>query len=363
MKLLSLNLQNFRNLVPLNITLHSYFNVFFGDNGAGKTSVLEAIYYLGMGRSFRCKHADHIIQHMIDSFFVTAVIKHADQQLTTNLGLERQREGVTRMRLNENDVRSRAEFAKQLPVLLINSDSYKLLESGPAHRRSFMNAGLFHVEHLFHDCWKRMNKSLQQRNAGLKQRIGRDQLALWTDEFCMAANEMHGYRKQYVEKLTQVFQEVLSEIFPIDGLSLRYYPGWDDSNELRQLIDDNIALDYKVGFTSHGPHKADLIFEINGVPAVNVLSRGQQKLFVYALGLAQGKLMHAERGFGSVYLIDDLPSELDAEKTSHLLNALRGIDSQVFLTGVYAADFSKFLDQEHTKMFHVKHGEVTEEVI
>jgi DNA replication and repair protein RecF len=340
------------------LDLNDGINILYGDNGSGKTSFLEAIYFLSMGRSFRSQLLRYIITYNSDQFVIFARIKD-EKDAVIPIGIERARNGYSHTRIDGENINTQIQFTKLLPLQLINTNSYHLLESGPKYRRQFIDWGVFHVEHSFLACWQRMRRALKQRNAVLKQGAKKEQIQLWDKELVAAGVILHELRDSYISNLIPLITELFRKLLYKTELSLEYYPGWDTSKSLQKMLAENLDQDLKFKYTTVGPQKADLRLRINSLPAQDVLSRGQQKLLIFALRLAQGLLLYKQTGKNCVYLIDDLASELDVERRRHVLNILKNINAQTFITGINRADLEDLLYEQNTLMFHVKHGEIT----
>jgi len=355
----SLQITRLRNITNAEITCSSQFNLFFGDNAAGKTSVLEAIYYLGTGKSFRTHHHDRVIQH--DENHLTLFTRlHLDSG-SVQIGLQRLRDGSLQIRMNEESMRSIAEISHVLPIQFIGSDSHRILSDGPKCRRQFLDWGLFHTNPNFFAQWKHFQKILTQRNAALKARASRNELLIWNNQFAEAGETLNTMRKAYVDDFFPVFDEIIRILLSNTPISLDYSPGWDKNHALETCLNQNVSRETMVGHSLYGPHRADLMVSATGLPAQDALSQGQQKLVSYALRLAQGIHLQSCTAKNPIYLIDDLPSELDPEKRSLVTNILTGLRAQVFVTGIDSCDLEEILALAgDNRLFHVKHGAVME---
>ncbi len=402
MPLRSLAIKHLRNLRDVNIALGERFNIISGLNGSGKTSLLEAIHILSLGRSFRSRSADPLIHYDNDSF---SVFSRLDTSEGSNLplGIERRRNGQLSIRLDAEPVQSIAKLAELLPLQLINPDSYHLLEAGPKYRRQFLDWGVFHVEHQFFSDWQRFQKLLRQRNAALKsQNAPKEEVQLWDNDFAAVANQINVYRRAYVEAFIPVFSEVLAQLFTASTITLGYSAGWDEEKGLEAVLQGAFFRDKAMGHTQYGPHRADLLLQIDGRPAHEVLSRGQQKLVVCALRLAQGRLFNvgaapcghppaqsltalegstpgseglqsgerpaappiqdtvsSSRQSVCCYLVDDLPSELDNEACGRVISVLRSLNAQVFITSIEQKPLSQWIDTSESHIFRVQDGAFT----
>lgn len=280
------------------------------------------------------------------------------------IGIERSLNGESKIRIASENIASAAELAKLLPIQLITQNSFTFLNGGPKYKRKFIDWGVFHVEPIFFPVWQETNRILKQRNAALKNNLRRDFVEPWDDQLNKAGQELHQLRKNYINKLLPIISDLLPVILDGYPIDINYYAGWDTDLALKDILTAGLQRDYKLGFTSSGPHRADLHLTINNIPIQDVLSRGQQKLFIFALYLAQGILLKQLTNKQCLYLIDDLPAELDEKKRQTMIEILRKIDAQIFVTGLAKEYFSSFMNLQDIKLFHVEHGEVaTQQII
>jgi DNA replication and repair protein RecF len=357
MKLNSIEISHFRNLENTSIHLGQGVNLFYGQNGSGKTSFLEAIFYLGFGRSFRSRHITRIIQHGAPSFSIFCQLSQ-NNQIFLPVGLERKRDCPSyNLRIGGKPATSLVEVAKILPIQLINADSHLLLTAGPLTRRQFLDWGVFHVEPRFYLLWQRANRIIKQRNASLKSARTYQDLAAWDEELVACSAQLDACRRNYINQLTPILKPMLNLLLEREDYSIHYSPGWSEKHPLEKSYIDNFERDRQFGYTQHGPHRADLQLKVKNYPAQDVLSQGQQKLAAYALRLAQGKLLHTQMGLDCLYLIDDLPSELDPSKRLLVSTIIKDINAQALITGIEPEIFAQLFPSD-TKTFHVEHGQV-----
>ncbi|WP_148252396.1 DNA replication/repair protein RecF [Aidingimonas lacisalsi] len=345
-----------RNLVETDCQPGAGVNVIVGANGSGKTSLLEGIHILGMGRSFRTHQLKHTIAHSTDAM---ALHGRLVGDPPVPLGVRRTRaSNELEMRMAGEKVSRISRLVEALPLQLINPDAFRLLEGSPTTRREFLDWGVFHVKHEFLATWRRVKRALKHRNALLRHdRMDKRSLDAWDHELTYWSTKLDDLRAEYMQALSPVFEETLKELLPLEGLSLRYYRGWDRQRPLSDVLKRSQDTDQQMGFTQQGPQRADLRIRLDRRPAVEVLSRGQQKLVVSALKLAQGRLLEQTTERTCVYLIDDLPAELDTYHRQAFCRWLEVMGCQVFITSV-EQDALKGLWQTNTPvaMFHVKHG-------
>ncbi len=350
-----------RNLHPVTLSPSPRINILSGTNGSGKTSFLEAIHLLGLARSFRSSRLQPVIQHEQVTCTVFGQVVQAEGHVC-NLGVSRDRQGTLEIRIDGESARSAAQLAEALPLQLINPDSFRLLEGSPKVRRQFLDWGVFHVEHRFLAAWQRLQKALRQRNSWLRRgTLDAASQAAWDRELCLASDEIDGYRRAYIQALKPVFEQTLRALVELPELTLSYSRGWDRDRSLQEVLHASLERDRQLGHTHSGPQRADLRLRLGAHNAADILSRGQQKLVVCALRIAQGHLVnHARRG-QCIYLVDDLPSELDEQHRRALCSLLEDLGCQVFITCV-DPELMKDGWRADTPiaMFHVEHGRITQ---
>ncbi|OZG73242.1 DNA replication/repair protein RecF [Hahella sp. CCB-MM4] len=354
-----------RNLDDVTLETDSPVVFIQGDNGSGKTSLIEGLYLTGRGSSFRSHDLDHVINYSKDQFVCHALL--GDQQ---RIGVSRHKIlKKTQVKINGDSAQSLSELAEMLPLLLVTPLTFDLLNGGPSGRRRFLDWGVFHVEPGYKHVWQRWRKLLIQRNKLLKNgTMARLELASWTDQFVSASKKIDEHRKRFYKELVLKLESNLNEGSQFNNdlsnqIEVKYDRGWSNNSSMEELLERSLELDQRRGFTSVGPHKADLKFSAHGISAKEVLSRGQQKVLITHLLLAQLQLLREKRNLDCTVLIDDLGAELDQENQYQLLNTLLEKGAQVFCTMVDAEqvlNLSLRLNEKyHAKMFHVEHGCVT----
>ena len=362
MSLSRISVTGVRNLQPVTLHPSPRINILYGDNGSGKTSLLEAIHILGMARSFRSARLNPVITHEHTSCTVFGQVEFGTEQ-TSALGISRERSGDVRIRINGESVRSAAELADTLPLQLINPDSFRLLEGAPKLRRQFLDWGVFHVEPRFLQAWQRLQQALRQRNSWLRHgTLDAPSQAAWSRELTAASEEIDGYRRAYIQALKPVFERTLASLLQLEGFQLSYYRGWDKERSLDDVLAASIERDRIMGHTQAGPQRADLRLRVGSHNAAETLSRGQQKLVVCALRIAQGHLVSDSKRGQCVYLVDDLPSELDDQHRFALCRLLEQLNCQVFITCVDSNVLRVgWRDDTPVSMFHVEHGAIAQD--
>ena len=358
MPLARLDISRLRNLTHVRFEPSPQVNIIVGENGSGKTSVLEAIYLLSFGRSFRSHKHKTYIQYEQPECVVFSQVDQGTQQLP--IGIKRTRDGAVEVRIQGRAAQSAVELAECLPVQLINPDAFRLLEGSPKIRRQFVDWGVFHYDEQFISAWRGWQKALKQRNSLLRRgKISPNLLAAFDQELIRLGEQVNQARKAYVAALTPHFESVLQQLAPGLEVQLGFFQGWDAQRTLSEAIEHSYQRDIDVGYTNTGPQRADLRVKTPTGDALDTLSRGQQKLVVSALKIAQGQLL-IERGRQLVFLVDDLPAELDANHRRKLCQLLESLDSQIFITSVGpdSMDFT-WSDQIDVRHFSMKQGELS----
>ncbi len=310
-----------------------------GPNGSGKTSLLEAIYALTYGKSFRTSDSPQLIQHGQDSFALFATLLPNDannlQELTVGVQRDRNR-GVTVQCMGEAEKFS--EIARMLPVRVISpTEAYVLINGGPEHRRKFLDWGVFHVKHSYWGLLKKLSRIIKQKSAALKMRCSDQELVQWNQILCEVSYALDNMRQEYIDQLKQILTEYQALLPAIQDVSLDYFPGWIQENgDLSTQLSTALKQERQQGHCLIGPHRAEILLNTPFGTSKDQLSRGRQKMLAIALYLAQGKLLYQEKGQHPLYLIDDFSSELDLDGQQLLVDALDPKDKQIVITTLEA---------------------------
>lgn len=362
MAIIQLSILNLRNIETLKISPGEYINLIIGPNGSGKTSILESIYLLGSQRSFRASDTKSLIKNSCDNYAVYGKVKFEKGGVSTPVGVMRNTTGQQVIKISGEKVKSAAKLAQLLPMQVIDPGSFKLLEGGPKARRQFIDWGVFHVEQSFHQDWCRLNRCLKQRNIALRHaRIDTPTLKAWDRELVEYGDRITSSREAYIKNLEPLFNQTLSQLTTLPNVTLSFYPGWDRKVSLEEVLQRSLTKDKSRGYTQYGPQRADLKIRFLGQNASQMLSRGEQKIIVAALKIAQGKYFNLATGRKCIYLVDDLAAELDDAHKNSIFNLLSDLNSQIFITAVNMNTVDYDWLGSKVTMFHVKHGAITTE--
>ena len=350
-----LHVRAVRNIGDISILPNSGFNLLHGSNGSGKTSILESIHVLASGKSFRSNKLDLLVQHGANETLVFAELASGHK-----FGFSKSAKTVPQLKLDGDSVKNWESIARLLPLLVLDSSTFQLADGGPQVRRSFLDWGVFHVEPGFLANWRNVKRCIAQRNLLLKSRASdTSQISAWDEEFGHCAEYVDESRKKYVSLFSPIFNEIYTRLAPLiaENLSLSYSRGWDENKRLSDVLVENQNIDFKYGATQAGPHRAELIYRFGKDKATDVLSRGQLKVLVIAMKLAQGTLLNSLSNQRCTFLVDDLAAELDSANRIAVLALLHSMGGQVFATAVDRLDVESCLpDGVSQATFHVERG-------
>jgi len=337
MTLRRIEVSDFRCLESASCVLDRDFTFISGPNASGKTSLLESIYLLGRGRSFRSRRLDNLIRRGSARFLIVGEAEVRDQGL--RLGIEGSHEGM-RAKVGGQRVRSLAELAAALPVQIIDPEVHHLIEEGPSRRRRFLDWGVFHVEHGFVDHWQRYQQALKQRNAALRAHSPRSLVTAWDPELLALGRFIHEARARYVGQLAPAAQTIAQNLLGLP-LELTYHPGWPRDQSFEEALAGGVSHDEERGTTHAGPHRAELVIRLDGTPVKDRISRGQQKLVAASLLLAQLRCFPEEASVRPTLLLDDPSAELDNVRLLALIREVSRHSLQLIVTSLNDA-FSAF---------------------
>lgn len=355
MKVVRLQIGNLRILEQETIEPGDGVNLLVGRNGAGKTSVLEALHLMAYGRSFRGRVRDGVIRAGADALEIFVKWTEGAPERTRRAGL-RHAGGHWEGRLDGDSVSHLGDLCAAFMVVSFEPGSHALVTGSSENRRRFMDWGLFHVEQSFLPLWRRYARGLKQRNALLKAGAPGRHLVAWDQDLAESGEALTQHRRTYLERLEAQLVTVASELAPAQGIPrLQLIPGWRQSElSLADALLVTQDRDRQLGHTTVGPHRADWRISYANIPEGAALSRGQAKLAALGCVIAQGRDCAAARGEWPVVVLDDLASELDLEHRGRVLATLRRTAAQLFVSGTDPLE-----DMVDATVFHVEHGRLT----
>ena len=329
MSLLELTVENVRSIGAAHLPVTPGLTLLWGENGSGKTSLLESIFLLGRGRSFRTRNSARLITRGKEHLRVIGRIDRGAQRVDT-IGIEVARNSVT-ARIAGRPADSLAELSQAFAVQVIEPGVHKLVEEGGYRRRRWMDWAVFHVEPQFVDLWVRYTRTLKQRNAAL--RTTPDLARAWDVELARLGELISESRRQFVEKLQPYWQESVAALSGLE-VQLHYSRGWTQDLRLADALVASRARDELRHLTHSGPHRADVTVRMDGRPAREILSRGQQKLVAVAMTISQLRLLKDLTGTTPTLLLDDPAAELDGQRLRRFIEQVMLLKSQLIVTSL-----------------------------
>jgi DNA replication and repair protein RecF len=355
MILTELTVRDLRCIEQAELSLHPGRNLIWGSNGSGKTSLLEAMFLLGRGRSFRTRNSERLIRHGQDRLLVFGRMdagRDDESGLTHAIGVEVHRREGTKARVDATSVNSLAELSRVFPVQVIDPGIHKLIEEGGRRRRRWLDWAVFHVEPRFGDWWVRYGRAVRQRNAALRERG--EATRPWDIEVAALGEKISQARRAVVEQMRPYWQEVTAGLSCPAG-ELQYFRGWGAQSSLAEALEASRTRDEVRGLTQVGPHRADVLLRLGGKPAREVLSRGQQKLMAVALIVAQLRLLKELSGTTPTLLLDDPAAELDSAHLAHFVGQIALLGCQLVITSLLPETPAFGVPDQ---VFHVEQGRV-----
>lgn len=354
MRLTDLSARDFRCFEQLVMCPGSGMNIITGDNASGKTSILEAVFMLGRGQSFRGSAPGPVTRKGGAALVLGACIED-DRGLSHRIGMT-QSGGTLAYKLDNNSATRRFDLITALPLQLIDANLHRLLDQGPRFRRHFLDWGVFHVEHRFFPAWRQYRRALRQRNRALRDKQSAAAISAWDHELIQAAATIDDCRHRYVVRLTSTLPDAVVRLLGADAPTISYYSGWRQDIDFAAALESSLERDRRAGYTHVGPHRADLKVEAGGVRARAHVSRGQQKMLAATLLLTQARIVQRQQGVTPVLLVDDPEAELGSRYLRALLHEIQTLGGQCFASFLDTANLPDLAGP--VCMFHVEHGNV-----
>jgi len=355
MRVEQLRIRGLRCFREAGLELDRSINVFVGNNGSGKSSILEAVFLLSHARSFRSGAKEALLQRGSLAMSVFAELRHDDNR-TCRLGLGR--EGSRWEAKADGQAVTIGQLVGKCAVVCFEPGSHALIAGTADERRRYLDWGVFHVEQEFLPDWRRYQRALKQRNTLLRLAAPQDEelFAPWEAELAQSAHRIDAQRRAYLNLLRTRLCASAQGLLPELGLlELRYRRGWPEEQELSQLLREHRGRDQARGHTTLGAHRADWAIAFEHAPMREHLSRGQEKLTALACMLAQAELFADQCGEWPIVCLDDLASELDQAHQFAVIAQLRSARAQVLLTGTEVPQALKVVP---ARVFHVEQGQL-----
>jgi len=330
----------FRNLELLNVDLSKGVNILHGDNAQGKTNILEAIYFCATGRSPRAESNRDLVKFESDEAHVQVEVDRDDYPFIIDAHVKLNgNKSVKTLSIDRTIIKNTRELFGRLMVVLFSPEDLRLIKSGPAERRRFMDMEICQLSPVYYSDLRDYHRALRQRNQLLKQlrrdRKQVDSLYIWDEQLIKSGLRLMRTRAAFVSKISLVAAETHASItVGKEKLSLAYQPNIQNPDDYKQLLQKSQERDIITGTTSIGIHKDDILFTINDIPARNFGSQGQQRTAALSAKLAEIELMRSSAKVTPVLLLDDVLSELDGSRQRFLLTQIKDLQTILTCTGL-----------------------------
>ncbi len=326
-----------------------HFNLIYGDNASGKTSLLEALAYLGRGKSFRGAATPSLIRHGASNFVLVGKLKR--DEIVVSLGASNGPDGLEVSAAGERGGGA-AVLATTMPLQVVDPEVHSLVAGGPEERRRYLDWLVFHVEPGYLTDWRRFRRALKQRNAALKTGGSADELDGWDKELSDCGAVVDAAREGVFEIAEPHLRDVAESLLQCE-IGFEYRRGWPQGQSLHETLRDGRARDLQLGSTQAGPHRCDIVLAYEQRRARRLVSRGQQKLLACALILGATDVAQTFLERPLLLLLDDPAAELDAASLDRLMKLVVGLGSQVVATSLQPV---AQLFPQQPSMFHVERG-------
>jgi DNA replication and repair protein RecF len=340
---------NFRCLASIELEADARFNLIYGANASGKTSVLEALAYLGRGKSFRGAPTSSLIRHGEQDFVLFGKVENSG--MSSSVGVRNSAAGLE-VRIDGADGGGSAGLATVLPLQIIDPDVHNLVAGAPDERRRYLDWLAFHVEHGYLETWRRFRRSLKQRNAALRAGAATATIEGWNAGFAELAEAVDAARRLALEVATGSLEQAGRDLLG-NSVGFEYRSGWPEERALSDVLATTLERDRQQGSTQAGPHRGDLKLSHDDRQARRLVSRGQQKLLACAMILAATETAQTALERPLLLLLDDPAAELDADSLGRLMRRVAALDCQVIATSL---ERETSLFPGPATVFHVEQG-------
>jgi DNA replication and repair protein RecF len=346
-----LKITNFRILQEKEFNFTKNINVFHGDNGTGKTSILESIHYLSTGKSFRKCSFKSLIN--VDFNYLNVFVELVNDGFKNTVSINKSKSGLWKARFNNSTITKQSQISNLVPVVSIDPEVYRLVDLGPINRRNFLDWLVFHVKHDYLILWKKVQKCSKQLNSLYKSKANTKEIDLWENSFIEFSEQLNEVRELFYKQIKPIILSLTKHMqSDISDLDIEYYKGWSERLTLKEQLIKDRKRNLLYGQLQHGPHKMDIKIHVLCNPASQVLSRGQKKVLSLSFYMAYIKLLQ-NHDVKPIVCLDDLDAELDDNKLSKVGEFFIQTNLQLFITTVLSNKIKKTFP--NAQMFHVKH--------
>jgi len=360
MEITSLKLLKFRNFDKLELDFSSNKNIIIGNNGEGKTNIVEAIFILGLTKSFRTTDEEVIIKDNGNLYKIEGNVK---SNFINNYKIVYQ-DGNKVVKINNNKINKLSDYISNINIILFSINDLKLIKDTPSTRRKLINLEISQLNNKYITYLNYYNKILKQRNTYLKKMYDRninyDYLSIIDNQLIEYGIKIYEIRKEFINSINEILPNIYEKLGGNSGLNIYYKSDYDNLSFdfIVENYKKSINKDINLGSTQFGIHRDDFIFSINDMDIKNYASEGQQKNSVIAFKLSELELFYNIKKEYPILILDDLFSELDLKKIEKILNYI-SLDVQTFIT---TTDLKKIKKKylKNSKVFEINKGEIRE---
>lgn len=344
-------IHNFRNILNVEYSFKHKVSIFYGNNGVGKTSILEAIHFVSSGKSFRKSKSKSLIASNQDHF--TVFLSLYTDNNSHSISVKKSNNGRWTSKINSSLNSKQSTITSLLPVISLDPDIYRLIDHGPSFRRNYLDWIVFHVKHDYLLLWKKVNKCIKQLNYLYKKKKTDETIALWEESFVLFSNQLNSIREHFFKQIEPIIYKLnhfMQE--EVVNFKLVFKRGWSEGVSLQEQLRDDRERNLKFGQLHSGPHKMEISINIKGVPAAEILSRGQKKILSLTFYMAHIELLK-NNSIDPIICLDDFDAEIDKHKLFKAADFFKKTQSQIFITSVDKNKINKVFPE--AELFHVKH--------
>jgi len=360
----SVSIVNFKNLKDVQVEFSPKLNCLIGNNGAGKTNLMDAVYYLSFCKSFFTAVDQFNINHDEQFFMLSGNYKRFDSNETITCGLKKGQK--KQFKRNSKIYKRLAEHIGLLPLVMITPSDVNLILGGSDERRKFMDGVISQFNQNYLDDLLKYNRALLQRNNLLKQFAGeryfdQELLSVWDEQLMEYGTRIHSERQKFVEKLIPVFQRYYSYISQGNEKVGLTHQSDLYTKSFAELIQEALPKDRMAQHTTTGIHKDDLVFNIDKYPIRKLGSQGQKKTYLVALKLAQFDFIKEISGMSPILLLDDIFDKLDSSRVEQIVKLVSDEQfGQIFMTDTNREHLDIILEKIGTgyRIFNVNSGQI-----
>ena len=357
---------NLRSLKLISLSPSSNINIILGKNNAGKTTVLEGIFFASSLKSFKTVPSASLVSIGSNSFKI--LLKYVKIAQNHVISIEKPLNPTNLKKIDDKRV-SAKKLLESFPVLALNFGSSNIITGSSEHRRQLLDWGSFHVEHSYINLYKDYLKALKQRNSLLKKN-DLINISYWTDLVSDLGTKINSTRKAYFDDFNNAFQNIKEEmqtLLPniyadIKDCKVSYYQGWDNNISLKESLSNTLEKDTIIKYTSKGPHRADMIFSVGNSELKNTSSMSTQIISSLLVIISQAKVFHVKHKYNPIILIDDLFFGIDDKNLQLVINLLMSSKAQCFLTApdLYRAKLEDIADNKNVKIYMFENNKLME---